>query len=527
MRRGGARGGYAGGRQKQTALMRGKIAISVPLSQKRLQKDYQELKDCKIPLVGVAAVPDETSMNVWHANIRGPEGTPYKGGVFHVTINFPQDYPCSPPTITLWTPITHPNVFGTTLCLDLLQKNSKGEWYQGWNSAYTVESVLIQLQSFLFEKKVDALTPQELEKYKKEVENANAFKCHSCRHRGSIEPFPVFNDREKVIGDFILLEEPLNLLEKEFVCYHTKTPLAEASLGIGVSLSRLPRTGEIRNVNPTLDLLALKAFTKHKVRTSIANERFTHWLPLYFGEKKPYEVKKQVYDPETQKYKTEVRTIDPYERFVHLLKHAICYMTKGSTRKDFQPSMVLEIMPKLIITHMVDIVNESKHCSIIAIRRLINFYRIFTMLIEMCPSVRDQINQQLELFITEPAKRVKDFTPSLGDLLSFIVVSDKYKMADLLNAYLEEQLDRQAFWIIRQIPELDHTDEKNQGKEIIMEENRSEVCFKTGLSGFHMTMVFYELTKLFESRYDKKLVQFDEDVDKNFGCLPMDIENAF
>ena len=60
-------------------------------------------------------------------------------------------------------------------------------------------------------------------------------------------------------------------------------------------------------MNPTLDLLCLKAFTKHKVRTSIANERFTHWLPLFFGERKPYEVKKQVFDQETQKYKTEVK----------------------------------------------------------------------------------------------------------------------------------------------------------------------------------------------------------------------------
>lgn len=87
---------------------------------------------------------------------------------------------------------------------------------------------------------------------------------------------------------------------------------------------------------------------------------------------------------------------------------------------------------------MVEIVNESKHCSIIAIRRLINFYRIFTMLMEMCPTVREQINSSLEQFISDPAKRVKDFAPSLGDLLSFIMVSDKYKMGDLLNAYLEE-----------------------------------------------------------------------------------------
>lgn len=272
--------------------MRGKIATSIPLSQRRLQKDYQELKDCKIPLVGVAAAPDEQSMNTWHANIRGPEGTPYKGGVFHVIITFPMNYPVSAPTIQLQSTITHPNVFGSTLCLDLLQASKKGEWYQGWHSAYTVEAILIQLQSFLFEKKVDALTPLEIEKYKKEVENANAYKCHSCRHRGSIEPFPNFNDNEKTVSEFIMLEEPQSLLEKEFTCYHTKTPLSETSLGIGVSLSRLPRTGEIRNVNPTLDLLCLKAFTKHKVRTAMDGARFTHWLPMFFGEKKPYEVKK-------------------------------------------------------------------------------------------------------------------------------------------------------------------------------------------------------------------------------------------
>jgi len=30
-------------------------------------------------------------------------------------------------------------------------ENSGSRWYQGWNSAYTVEAILIQLQSFLFE----------------------------------------------------------------------------------------------------------------------------------------------------------------------------------------------------------------------------------------------------------------------------------------------------------------------------------------------------------------------------------------
>jgi hypothetical protein len=86
------------------------------------------------------------------------------------------------------------------------------------------------------------------------------------------------------------------MLAEEFICYHSRSKLPEVSLGIGVSLSRLPRTGEIRSVMPTLDLLSLRAFTKQKVRKSIENQRFTHWLPLYFGEREPFETSKQYFD---------------------------------------------------------------------------------------------------------------------------------------------------------------------------------------------------------------------------------------
>ena len=69
-------------------------------------------------------------------------------------------------------------------------------------------------------------------------------------------------------------------------------------------------------------------------------------------------------------------------------------------------------------------------------------------------------------------------------MLAFIAVSDNFSIKDLLEAYLEEQLDRQAFWIIRQIPELDHTDDQYKGKEVVLEDSRAEVCFKTGVAGF-------------------------------------------
>jgi hypothetical protein len=60
--------------------------------------------------------------------------------------------------------------------------------------------------------------------------------------------------------------KPKDLLLKELVCFSTKMTLLEASMGIGISIKKSPRTGEMMYVNPTLDLLSMRAFTKLRVR---------------------------------------------------------------------------------------------------------------------------------------------------------------------------------------------------------------------------------------------------------------------
>ena len=39
----------------------------------------------------------ENSLFLWHGNLRGPKDTPYEGGVFHLEIEIPENYPNSPP----------------------------------------------------------------------------------------------------------------------------------------------------------------------------------------------------------------------------------------------------------------------------------------------------------------------------------------------------------------------------------------------------------------------------------------------
>ncbi|EME86044.1 uncharacterized protein MYCFIDRAFT_210393 [Pseudocercospora fijiensis CIRAD86] len=79
----------------------------------------------------------------WSAVLRGPEGTAYEGGRWHLSIAVPQQYPNTPPAIRFQTPICHPNVNFKTgeICLDLLKTS--------WTPAYGIVSTLEAVQQLL------------------------------------------------------------------------------------------------------------------------------------------------------------------------------------------------------------------------------------------------------------------------------------------------------------------------------------------------------------------------------------------
>lgn len=78
----------------------------------------------------------------WQASIMGPSDSPYAGGVFFLSINFPTDYPFKPPKIAFTTKIYHPNINTTgNICLDILKDQ--------WSPALTISKVLLSICSLL------------------------------------------------------------------------------------------------------------------------------------------------------------------------------------------------------------------------------------------------------------------------------------------------------------------------------------------------------------------------------------------
>ena len=85
------------------------------------------------------ALPDESDLGTWAAFVRGPEGTPYEGAEFELSIQVPDSYPLAPPRVRFATRVFHPNVHFRTgeVCVDIL----KAAWSPAWTLAAVCHAV--------------------------------------------------------------------------------------------------------------------------------------------------------------------------------------------------------------------------------------------------------------------------------------------------------------------------------------------------------------------------------------------------
>merc|ERR1712086_528816 len=114
---------------------------------------------------GVFAETVGDDMRHWKGMLKGPDGTPYDGGVFEVDIVLTEDYPYNPPKMEFDTRVWHPNVSSQTgaICLDILKKE--------WSPALTIRTTLHSLQALLCAPEPD--DPQDAEvanQYKSNIE---------------------------------------------------------------------------------------------------------------------------------------------------------------------------------------------------------------------------------------------------------------------------------------------------------------------------------------------------------------------
>ena len=128
------------------------------MAAKRIHRELQDLQ--KDPPLNCSAGPIGDDMYNWEGVMFGPSDSPYAGGMFNVTVQFPVDYPFKPPRVMFTTKIYHPNINAQGfICLDILKQN--------WSPALTVSKVLLSILSMLTEPNPnDPLMPDIANQYK-------------------------------------------------------------------------------------------------------------------------------------------------------------------------------------------------------------------------------------------------------------------------------------------------------------------------------------------------------------------------
>ncbi|KAL5345979.1 hypothetical protein V496_03627 [Pseudogymnoascus sp. VKM F-4515 (FW-2607)] len=117
------------------------------LCQNRLQEERKQWR--RDHPFGFYAKPQRNSQGLldlknWECGIPGKDKTLWEGGLFKMSVIFPDEYPTKPPKCKFTPPLFHPNVYPSgTVCLSILNEE------EGWKPAITIKQILLGVQDLL------------------------------------------------------------------------------------------------------------------------------------------------------------------------------------------------------------------------------------------------------------------------------------------------------------------------------------------------------------------------------------------
>lgn len=437
---------------------------------RRLLRDLSDLQRNPLPLVSARPLPN--NLFKWHVNLCGPSNTAYEGGIFHIELVFPGDYPCRPPSATVFTSLPHPHVIDGRICLDLLgdyagyfywieieEGNTKKPPIQsnqlrysssigelndyvkedvlhivnistGWSTAYCVRTILLQLQAFLMElssddekrtKGWDKSMSQYLQEIPRAIAESLRFTCpiEGCSHHPKAA-WPRIIDSSLTLPESGSHRSDRDRVYQELVCFHSKRHFADDILGIGFKVGA-NKDGIVKVVESDLDVVSYTAFFDEGVKWNVLGEATNHWIPLYIDEG---------HWRKARRY---------FERTISYIYH--------QQWNQYDPKIGLEFLSSAMNSMVVQIMKGDKRASTRAIEGYLAFLRLSIELVLAHDDVRGALEQSAQRFKDLVLYRHKYYVPALGNFLCLLPLVNGVSWGDVKFAYLEECFSRNASWV--------------------------------------------------------------------------------
>ncbi len=475
---------------------------------KRLSKDLKDVHKAieNKSLVGVSIQPVKEDLFCMHANIT-VLGGPYEGFDMHVVFRFKENHPISSPSGNMLSPFgqrEHEHVHGNSICMDFLSnfesyfKSIDGGTIKagyGWTPATSLTQLLIAVQQFFIDPDLKSpLTKSEVNELMVKLVNYKCEECECSNVSSSPSPSPSTSsplDSVPSVTDLTIVEKTIDVkrIENILFCPITSETVFDEGVILGYPIDSTQKqpsrpqnsrssgssssssnsnknnlsrehSGKFMEMTLIPEIMSYVQIADSMMNNSehrsgsgsgygygreqfrsTSGKSFTDFLPCYINK-------------------------EHYKRaYVHI-NNAISILS-GNTRSgdaayDFQPAMVLRVLPALMNKTVVNVSRAEMHESESMIMAYCHLLHLFLSLCRIySKQLIETIHTTVANFVNDDKMRCKQVVPDIGEFIILLsvqslLVKDKkqYSINDpqIKRDLLQEYFARQVFWINKADP---------------------------------------------------------------------------
>ena len=455
---------------------------------KRVTNDMKELNKCPLEGIGIAQIDNDPLKFV--VNIELMSG-PYIGYKVQLLMTMSENYPINPPKLLIYPNQMigehyHHHIFRThherenyyRFCINLLENEfnmDTNEEHTGWNPAYTISSILLQVQNFISDPdmhrvpsktEIDTLM-KSMDNYQRPFYDGEKQVIHTWKN-----PFPKMyysnekdkkkmdiDEEEEVIGDkneikeekekmkVEVIDRKKEIIKENLTCYFFRENFIdnpEILLGYPIVQSKSVYGKDKIELYPIPQLLTYEAFQMQtsnpqtnnnnllygslsafepKIKAA-NNQYFNNWLPIYVNEAH-------------------------YLKNLETIKNAIKTIKNEA---QFTPEQIFDILP-IILNKMIIGIFSGK--SIISTSYITCYFHYVLLFKRLCREYQEEFNtyvdKRLNLITMNDYEVNKKIVPDIGDFFMLVFLSNKDmsspEMKKIKTVLVEEFLIRQIYWI--------------------------------------------------------------------------------
>lgn len=435
---------------------------------KRIANDMKELAKCPLEGIGVSAIDIDHMQFV--VNMQLMTG-PYEGYKVQLLMTMSEEYPIKPPKMLIFPGQKigmggyHHHIFQGAkgymrFCIDLLDNDfqmNTNQQHTGWNPAYTISTILLQVQNFIGNPDMSQIPcKSSIQKLMKSMDSyTRTFVLRDEKGEQKIvhtwqDPYPKMyssknqmEEEESEVKD--KLERKKETIKENLTCYLLRDNYIENSgvlLGYPVinikstygkdkiELYPIPELltyeaykMQMKGVQSNQSLLIDSYYSQNQAKAA-NNEYFNNWLPIYVDENH-FNKNREVIVNSLKAIKNE---------------------------NEFRPEQIFDVLPIILNKMIIGAFNGK---SVISSSFITCYFQYVLLFKRLCQEYKDEyetyVNKKISLITMNDYEVSKKIVPDIGDFFMLIYLSNKDmstpEMKKMNKVLIEEFLIRQMYWI--------------------------------------------------------------------------------